>query len=138
MKGIDMSSSCKIVKGTSLFMLVLGIAAVAMGVFMAVSAPAAAGAPVENPVMTAQALGVALAVMGVVYFAAGVMGAIGANNPAKLGGFIVLGAVLAVVNAVEAVLCVVSGSPAYQNIIYAVFVAVAVYYASRAKKEARF
>ena len=133
-----MSSSCKIVKGISLFMLVLGIAAIAMGAFMAFAAPAASGAAVENPVVTAQALGIVLAVMGVVYLVAGFSGACGANNPSKLGGFIVLAGILAVVNAAEAVLCVMSGVAAYQNIVYAVVAAVAAYQASRAKKEAQF
>ena len=129
-----MSSECKIVKGMSLFMLVLGLLGLAAGIFMFVNAPAAAEVTtVESPVVTAEALGAILAVTGAVYLVAGVMGAKGANNPVRLGGFVVVAWVLAVVNAAEAVLSYMSGSSAWQNVLLAAVAATAAVYASRAK-----
>lgn len=131
-----MSSNCKIVKGISLLMLVFGIVSVATGIFMFATAPAASG--VEDPVITAEVLGALLAVFGVVYFAAGVAGARGANNPSTLGVFIALGTVVAVANLVEVALSVNMGSAVWQNLLFAAVAFVGVVYASRAKKEARF
>ena len=114
----------------------IGAAAVvlAAGIFMFVNAPATAEVTtVENPVVTAEALGAILAVTGAVYLVAGVMGAKGANNPVRLGGFVVVAWVLAVVNAAEAVLSYVSGSSAWQNVLLAAVAATAAVYASRAK-----
>lgn len=132
-----MSKECKIVKGTSLFMLAFGLIAVIGGVFMFATAPAAAGAEgVDDPVVTAQALGIALAVMGVIYFATGVTGARGANNPTRLKPFIVMGTVVSFINLFEVGMCVSMDAPFYQNLIYAVFAFVGVVYASRAHKAA--
>lgn len=133
-----MSKECKIVKGTSLFMLVFGIIAVVGGIFMFANAPAAAGVEgVDDPVVTARALGIVMAVMGVVYFATGVVGARGANNPAKLRPFVIMGTVVALINLFEVAMCVMTGAAFYQNLIYAVFALVGVVYASRALKAAR-
>ncbi len=132
-----MSSECKIVKGMSLFMLVLGLLGLAAGIFMFVNAPAAAEVTtVESPVVTAEALGAILAVTGAVYLVAGVMGAKGANNPVRLGGFVAVAWVLALVNAAEAVLSYMSGGSVWQNVLLAAVAAAAASYASRAKAAA--
>ena len=101
------------------------------------NAPAAAEVTtVESPVVTAEALGAILAVTGAVYLVAGVMGAKGANNPVRLGGFVAVAWVLALVNAAEAVLSYMSGGPAWQNVLLAAVAAAAASYASRAKAAA--
>lgn len=132
-----MSSNCKVVKILSLIMLLLGVISLVGGVFMAVAAPAASDAAVENPVLTAQVMGVLFAVTGVIYFVVGVIGARGANNAAKLGSFIMFGSVIAIVNIFETVLAYLSEASFWQNLMLALVALVAVIFAARAKKESQ-
>mgnify|MGYP000794706124 FL=1 len=91
----------------------------------------------DNGEALALVAGTVLGVSGVVEFVAGIMGARGANNPSHLGGFMVLGSILVVVNIAEVCLGVFGGQgPVWMNAIYAAAVATAVFYASRAKKNA--
>ena len=131
-----MSSNCKIVKILSLVMLLLGVIALVLGIFMAVAAPAAEGAAVENPVLAAEVLGALIAVTGVAYVAVGVVGARGANNATKLGTFIAAGSVITVVNIVETVVAYLSAAAFWQSLVLAVVALIAVIFAVRAKKEA--
>ena len=58
-----MSSNCKIAKGISLFMLLLGIVAIASGIFMIVAAPGTANVTtVEDPVITTEVFGIIMVV----------------------------------------------------------------------------
>ncbi len=118
-------------------MLLLGVISLVGGIFMAVAASAASDAAVENPVLTAQVMGVLFAVTGVIYFVVGVIGARGANNAAKLGSFIMFGSVIAIVNIFEAVLAYLSEASFWQNLVLALVVLVAVIFAARAKKESQ-
>lgn len=131
-----MSKECQIVKGISLFLMVVGILAVVTSVLMFMEVPLAASM-FDNGEALALVAGTVLGVSGVVEFIAGIMGARGANNPSHLGGFMVLGSILVVVNIAEVCLGVFGGqSPVWMNAIYAAAVATAVFYASRAKKNA--
>ena len=131
-----MSKECQIVKGISLFLMVAGILAVVTSVLMFMGVPLAASM-FKNGEALALVAGIVLGVSGVFEFIAGIMGARGANNPSHLGGFIVLGSILVVVNIAEICLGVFGGQgPVWMNVIYAAAIATAVFYASRAKKNA--
>ena len=123
-----MSAECKIVKGLSWLIMLIGLASAAMGVVMFMGAGDAAG------VQTAAVIMIAAAVFE---FVTGVMGARGANNPAHLGGFIVFAAIIALVNVAEIVLIVTGGQgTVWINAIYVAAALVAIVCASRAKKAA--
>ena len=131
-----MSSHCKVVKGLSLLMFVLGLLAIVAGAVFVFSAPAVEGLEgVDDPVGIATALGVVFAVTGVFYLVVAVLGIRGANNPSKLGAFIVAAGVIAVINIVEAVLAGVSGGSAWQNAVLAGVALAGVFQASAARKE---
>lgn len=131
-----MSKECQIVKGISLFLMVIGILAIITAVLMFTDAPLAASMFKDGEVL-AQVAGVVLGVSGVFELVAGFMGARGANNPSHLGGFIVLGSILVVVNVIEVCLGIFGGQgPVWMNALYAVTAGTAVFYASRAKKNA--
>ncbi len=131
-----MSSHCKVVKGLSLLMFVLGLLAIVAGAVFVFSAPAVEGlGGVDDPVGIATALGVVFAVTGVFYLVVAVLGIRGANNPSKLGAFIVAAGVIAVINIVEAVLAGVSGGSAWQNAVLAGVALAGVFQATAARKE---
>ena len=65
------------------------------------------------------------------------LGARGANHPARLGGFIVFASIIAIVNVAEIVLIVTGGQgTVWMNAIYVAAALTAVVNASRAKKAA--
>lgn len=131
-----MSRECQIVKGISLFLMVVGILAVVTSVLMFMGVPLAVSM-FKNGEALALVAGTVLGVSGVFEFVAGIMGARAANNPSRLGSFIVLGSILVVVNIAEICLGVFGGQgPVWMNVIYAAAIATAVFYASRAKKNA--
>ena len=129
-----MSSNCKIAKGISLFMLLLGIVAIASGIFMIVAAPGTANVTtVEDPVITTEVFGIIMVATGVLYFAAGITGALGANHPAKLGTFIVFATIVSFVNLF---LAISFDSSIWQNLLLAAVGFAGALFAARAKKEA--
>lgn len=130
-----MSPSCKIVKGISLLALVLAIASVVVGVIALVNA---GDTPAElGGINAAYVTGAVAIVAGILEFATGLMGARGANNPSKMGPFMVLAWIMVVVNLGEVALTVMGGAgTVWVNVLYAVVAAVAAVYAARAKKEA--
>lgn len=131
-----MSSECKIVKGLSWLLMLIGLASVVMGIVMFVGAPDVAD-QLEGGAASAQIAGIIMAVAGVFELATGVMGARGANNPVHLGGFIVFASIIALVNVVEIVLIVTGGQgTVWMNAIYVAAALVAVVNAQRAKKAA--
>ena len=131
-----MSAECKIVKGISWLIMLVGLVSVVLGVIMFFGAQDAA-AQLENGAASGRIAGVITAAAGVFEFAAGIMGARGANNPARLGGFIVFATVIALVNVVEIVLVVTGGEGTiWMNAIYIAAALTAVFNASRAKKAA--
>ena len=131
-----MSTNCKIVKVLCLVLMVLGIAAVALGIASFLGAPEIGSAANEG-VVPIQVASVVMAVAGAFELVAGFLGARGANNPAHLMSFIVLSTVLVIVNAGEVALSVMGGSgPVWVNAAYAVLVLVAVLFAGRARREA--
>ena len=122
-----MSSECKIVKGLSWLIMLIGLASAVMGVVMFMGAS-------DAGVQTAAVIMIAAAVFE---FVTGVMGARGANNPSHLGGFIVFAAIIALVNVAEIVLIVTGGQgTVWINAIYVAAALVAIVCASRAKKAA--
>ena len=122
-----MSSECKIVKGLSWLIMLIGLASAAMGVVMFMGASDAG----------VQTAAVIMIVAAVFEFVTGVMGARGANNPSHLGGFIVFAAIIALVNVAEIVLIVTGGQgTVWINAIYVAAALVAIVCASRAKKAA--
>ena len=133
-----MSTNCKVTKIISLIMLVLGVITVGSGCLLlyAVSSLPADSALIGDMLLYSQVLAGLIALTGVVCFIAGIMGARGANHPAKLGGFIVLASIMAVVNAFEVAMAITVGSSVWQNLLYAVLCFAGAYFASRAKKEA--
>ena len=131
-----MSAECKIVKGLSWLIMLIGLAAVAMGAVMFMNAGDVA-AQLEGGPISAQTAAVIMIVAGVFEFVTGVLGARGANNPTYLGGFIVFASIIAVVNVVEIILIVTGGQGAvWMNAIYVAAALTAVVNASRAKKAA--
>lgn len=131
-----MSSHCKVVKVLSLLMFVLGLFAIIAGAVFVFAAPAVEGLEgVDDPVGTATALGAVFVVTGVLYLVVAVLGIRGANNPSKLGAFIVAAGVIAAINVVEAVLAGVSGGSAWQNAVLAGVALAGVFQASAARKE---
>ena len=131
-----MSAECKIVKGISWLIMLVGLVSVVLGVIMFFGAQDAA-AQLENGAASGRIAGVITAVAGVFEVATGIMGARGANNPARLGGFIVFATVIALVNVVEIVLVVTGGEGTiWMNAIYIAAALTAVFNASRAKKAA--
>lgn len=131
-----MSNECKIVKGLSWLIMLIGIASVVIGVVMFMGAGDVAD-QIEGGAAAAQTGGIIMVVAGVFEFVTGVMGARGANNPTRLGGFIVSGSIIAVVNIVEIVLIVTGGQGSvWMNAIYVAAALTAVVNASRAKKAA--
>lgn len=131
-----MSSECKIVKGLSWLLMLIGLASVVMGVVMFLGAPDVAD-QLEGGAVSAQTAGIIMAVAGLFELATGVMGARGANNPAHLGGFIVFAGIIALVNVVEIILVVTGGQgTVWMNAIYVASALTAVVNASRAKKAA--
>ena len=131
-----MSNECKIVKGLSWLIMLIGIASVVIGVVMFMGAGDVAD-QIEGGAAAAQTGGIIMVVAGVFEFVTGVMGALGANNPTRLGGFIVSGSIIAVVNIVEIVLIVTGGQGSvWMNAIYVAAALTAVVNASRAKKAA--
>lgn len=132
-----MSSNCKNAKGISLFMLLLGIVAIASGIFMIVAAPGTANVTtVEDPVITTEVFGIIMVATGVLYFAAGITGALGANHPAKLGTFIVFATIVSFVNLFELALAISFDSSIWQNLLLAAVGFAGALFAARAKKEA--
>lgn len=122
-----MSSECKIVKGLSWLIMLIGLASAVMGVVMFMGASDAG----------VQTAAVIMIVAAVFEFVTGVMGARGANNPSHLGGFIVFAAIIALVNVAEIVLIVTGGQgTVWINAIYVAAALVAIVCASRAKKAA--
>ena len=122
-----MSGECKIVKGLSWLIMLIGLASAVMGVVMFMGAS-------DAGVQTAAVIMIAAAVFE---FVTGVMGARGANNPAHLGGFIVFASIIAVVNVVEIILIVTGGQgTVWMNAIYVAAALTAVVNASHAKKAA--
>ena len=131
-----MSSHCKVVKVLSLLMFVLGLLTIIAGAVFVFAAPAVEGLEgVDDPVGTATALGAVFVVTGVLYLVVAVLGIRGANNPSKLGAFIVAAGVIAAINVVEAVLAGVSGGSAWQNAVLAGVALAGVFQASAARKE---
>ena len=131
-----MSAECKIVKGLSWLIMLIGLAAVAMGVVMFMNAGDVA-AQLEGGPISAQTAAVIMIVAGIFEFVTGVLGARGANNPTRLGGFIVFASIIAVVNVAEIVLIVTGGQgTVWMNAIYVAAALTAVFNASRAKKAA--
>ena len=123
-----MSAECKIVKGLSWLIMLIGLASAVMGVVMFTGAGDDAGVQTAAVVMIAAA---------VFEFVTGVMGARGANNPSRLGGFIVFAAIIALVNVAEIALIVTGGQgTVWINALYVAAALVAVVCASRAKKAA--
>ena len=133
-----MSFSCKIVKVLSLLMMLLGIIGIVAGIVMFLGAPAAEGAEgVADAVLTARVLGAVFAATGAFHVLVGLCGAKGANNPSKLGLFIVLSAALVVVNLVEVGISIASMASFWQNAVYAAVAFVCVLAAVNAKSSAR-
>lgn len=131
-----MPASCKTLKILSLLIVLLGIVGLIVGGTLLFGAGAVADVEgVESPVATAQALGIVFMVTGAFHLALGFMGTRGANNPAKLGGFIVLCAILVVANIVEAVLGF-SSSNWLPSAVSALAALIALVFARRAKSEA--
>lgn len=131
-----MSAECKIVKGLSWLIMLIGLAAVAMGVVMFMNAGDVA-AQLEGGPISAQTAAVIMIVAGIFEFVTGVLGARGANNPTRLGGFIVFASIIAVVNVDEIILIVTGGQgTVWMNAIYVAAALTAVFNASRAKKAA--
>lgn len=130
-----MSSLCKTVKVIALIMLVLGVLSIIFGAVMFMNAGALDTA--DGGAAAAQTAGIIMIATGVFYLIAGISGALGANNPSRLGTFIVLCVVIMLVNVVGVVLVLTggSGSPVY-NIAYAVVALIAAVCAARAKKDA--
>ena len=95
-----MSSECKIVKGISLFLVLIGIVAIAAAAIMFVFAPDAE-ALMEDGTIMARVSGAVLAVAGVFEVVTGLLGVRGANNPAHLKVCIVMSTVLWFVNLFE-------------------------------------
>lgn len=130
-----MSPSCKIVKGISLFVLLIAIASVVMGVIALVNAGDTTAELAG--INAACAAGAAAIVAGVLEFATGLMGARGANNPSKLGSFMAVAWIMVAVNLGEVALAVMGGAgTAWVNALCAAALGVAAVYAARAKKEA--
>ncbi|MDO4428348.1 MAG: hypothetical protein Q4B91_02410 [Atopobiaceae bacterium] len=122
-----MSSECKVVKGLSWLIMLIGLASAVMGVVMLMGARDAG----------VQTAAVIMIVAAVFEFVTGVTGARGANNPAHLGGFIVFAAIVALVNVAEIVLIVTGGQgTVWINAIYVAAALVAIVCASRAKRAA--
>ena len=131
-----MSAECKIVKGLSWLIMLIGLAAVAMGTLRFKNAGDVA-AQLEGGPNSAQTAGVIMCVAGVFEFETGVLGARGANHPARLGGFIVFASIIAIVNVVEIVLIVTGGQgTVWMNAIYVAAALTAVVNATRAKNAA--
>lgn len=131
-----MSPNCKIVKGISLFMLLLGLVSAIFGIVVATGVIESPDASVGQ--LAVQVAGAVLIVVGVCYLVVGVMGALGANNPAKLKPYIIASALLAVVNVIEVILVIIGGTGvAWMNLVLAVLSITGIVYASRARKEAR-
>lgn len=130
-----MSSECKIVKGISLFLVLIGIVAIAVAAIMFVFAPDAE-ALMEDGAIMARVSGAVLAVAGVFEVVAGLLGVRGANNPAHLKAFIVMATVLCFVNLFEVAMVFMGGEgPVWVNLLYAAVAASGIIYASRAQKK---
>lgn len=132
-----MSSLCKTVKIIALLMLAMGILSIAIGIFTFATAPDSAD-ELGMGIVTGRVSGIIMIATGVLYLVSGVSGALGANNPSKLGSFTVLCAVIAVANAICAGLAIAGtgiGSALY-NIAYALVPLAAAVCAVRAKKDA--
>ena len=134
----EMSGNCKIVKGLSLLGIVYGIVQIVVGAICFFGAADVAGmVGIDDPVITAQVLGVVLAVSGVFLIVTGFVGARGANRPSKLMPFIVLATIFTFVNLFGLAMIITGGSGAvWPNLLQAAVGLSAVLAASRAQKEA--
>lgn len=132
-----MSSLCKTVKIIALLMLAMGILSIAIGIFVFATTPGSADEPGMS-VVTGGTAGILMIAIGAFYLVSGVTGALGANNPSKLGAFIALCVVIAIANAVCAGLALSSTAvvTALYYIAYALVPLAAAVCAVRAKKDA--
>lgn len=133
-----MSSLAKIVKVVAILMMLLGLVAIGVGIFMFVAGP---GIEVDGQVAgdAAHAGGIIMVVFGVFYLVSGVIGARGANNAAKLTPFIVLCFIIAVLNIAEVVLGLQGGdqSTLIYNVVYVVVALIGAIAAISAKKDVK-
>lgn len=132
-----MSTNCKIVKWLSWLSLLYGLVVIIVGILTLAGIDVAnlgsSDIQLATPVM-----GVLTIVFGLFYMVTGFVGARGANRPSKLGTFIVLATIVAVVNLIEFVMMLVgvSGGTFWMPLLLAIVAIAAVVFASRAKKEA--
>ena len=129
-----MSSTCKSVKIICLILLLLSISTVGFGIYFAVNSSATPDGTIP---LSGQTFGIILVIAGILTFAAGVSGARGANNPTRLGRFVGIGSVVAILNLAEAVLAVMSEQLIWLNVILCLLVGAGVILASRARNEAK-
>ncbi len=132
-----MSTYCKLVKGISLLLMLLGILSIAVAALMFFGAPIV-DLDIEDGVLIAQVLAGYMAVMGILEVVTGVLGARGANNPARLQPFIVCATIVACVNMFEVAMTFMeeNGGSVWLNILYTVVAFVGIVFASRAKRDA--
>lgn len=132
-----MSTNCKIVKWLSWLSLLYGLVVIIVGI-LTLAGIDVANLGSSDIQLAAPVMGVLTIVFGLFYMVTGFVGARGANRPSKLGPFIVLATIVAVVNLIELATVFVdaSGGTFWMPLLFAVVAIVAVVFASRAKKEA--
>lgn len=123
-------------KSLSFFMLAIGIISIVVGAIMnafSVDAPAVAG--IEDPVTAARVGGVALIVEGALYALTALLGIRSANNPGRVGAFLVLDSIVILANIVGLSLVATSGTGSvWQYILYIVVAVISGIYAVQAHR----
>lgn len=132
-----MSTNCKIVKWLSWLSLLYGLVVIIVGI-LTLAGIDVANLGSSDIQLAAPVMGVLTIVFGLFYMVTGFVGARGANRPSKLGPFVVLATIVAVVNLIELVMMLVgvSGGTFWMPLLLAIVAIAAVVFASRAKKEA--
>ena len=134
-----MSSLAKIVKIVAILMMLLGLLAIGMGIYMFVAGASVEVDGVATGEAAAHAGGVNMVVFGLFYLVSGFIGARGANNPAKLTPFIVICLIIALLNIAEVALGMQGGdrSTLVYNAVYVVVALAGAICGIRAKQDAK-
>lgn len=131
-----MSTQSKMVQGLSIFMLLVAIINIVVGLIMLFNAQSAPVIPgISNSVIVAEVGGVVLTVTGLVFLVDAILGLRGAKDPAKLGAYIALSVVIAVVNIAEYLMILFGGTgDSWQYILLACVALLGAYNANQARE----
>lgn len=133
-----MSKECAIVKGTGIFLAVIGLASLAMADIAWFFGPTV-DLGIEDEAAMIAASAAILCAIGTLELVCGILGVALAGRPKRLMPFIVAATILTLVNLFEVYLKIGDGTggPIWVNLLYAAVAFTAIVSASRALKRAQ-